>query len=71
MMTEVQASVAAMLEEEESFPFSKLIQGATRLEAARMFILLLFIAARGAVTLRQEENEELYVCRAEVAPIER
>jgi len=71
MMIEVQARVAAMLEKEESFPFSNLIQGATRLEAARIFILLLFIAARGAVTLRQEENEELYVCRAKVAPIER
>jgi len=71
MMTEVQTSVEAMLKEEESIPFSRLIQGATRLEAARIFILLLFIAARGVVTLRQEENENLYICRGEVTPLER
>lgn len=67
-MTDVQASIMAILDEEESFPFSRLIEGVTRLEAARLFILLLFIAARGAVALRQEENEQLYVCRTGGGP---
>lgn len=69
-MTDLQDTIAAILEKEESFPFSRLIQGATRLEAARLFILLLFIAARGAVTLSQEEDEDLHVRRAEVVPLE-
>ncbi|MDH5363453.1 MAG: hypothetical protein OEY99_02905 [Aigarchaeota archaeon] len=69
-MTDLQDTIAAILEKEESFPFIRLIQGATRLEAARLFILLLFIAARGAVTLSQDEDEELYVRRPEEVQLE-
>jgi hypothetical protein len=42
--------------------FSTLTRGKTKLEAIRMFILLLFLAQDGRVTLWQnEETEELYV----------
>jgi chromatin segregation and condensation protein Rec8/ScpA/Scc1 (kleisin family) len=42
--------------------FSTLIKGATRIEAVRTFILLLFLAQDGKVSLWQnEETEELYI----------
>ncbi|MGD6810608.1 MAG: hypothetical protein ACQCN3_13000 [Candidatus Bathyarchaeia archaeon] len=42
--------------------FSTLIKGATRIEALRMFIYLLFLAQDGLVSLWQnEETEELYI----------
>ncbi len=42
--------------------FSNLIRGIVRIEAVRMFILLLFLAQDGKVTLWQdEETEEIYV----------
>ena len=42
--------------------FTTLIKGATRIEALRMFIYLLFLAQDGLVSLWQnEETEELYI----------
>jgi segregation and condensation protein A len=42
--------------------FSTLTKGATRIEALRMFIYLLFLAQDGLVSLWQnEETEELYI----------
>jgi segregation and condensation protein A len=42
--------------------FTKLSKGATRIEALRMFIYLLFLAQDGLVSLWQnEETEELYI----------
>jgi segregation and condensation protein A len=42
--------------------FSTLTKGATRIEALRMFIYLLFLAQNGLVSLWQnEETEELYI----------
>jgi chromatin segregation and condensation protein Rec8/ScpA/Scc1 (kleisin family) len=42
--------------------FSTLTKGVTRLEAIRMFILLLFLAQEGKVNLWQnEETEEIYI----------
>jgi chromatin segregation and condensation protein Rec8/ScpA/Scc1 (kleisin family) len=42
--------------------FSTLIKGAVRIEAVRTFILLLFLAQEGKVSLWQnEETEELYI----------
>jgi chromatin segregation and condensation protein Rec8/ScpA/Scc1 (kleisin family) len=42
--------------------FSTLIKGTTRIEAVRTFILLLFLAQDGRVSLWQnEETEELYI----------
>ncbi|HJW97514.1 MAG TPA: hypothetical protein VJ529_00170 [Candidatus Bathyarchaeia archaeon] len=42
--------------------FSTLIKGATRIEAIRTFILLLFLAQEGRVSLWQnEETEEIYI----------
>ena len=42
--------------------FTTLSKGATRIEALRMFIYLLFLAQNGLVSLWQnEETEELYI----------
>jgi chromatin segregation and condensation protein Rec8/ScpA/Scc1 (kleisin family) len=42
--------------------FSTIIKGLTRLEAIRTFILLLFLAQEGKVSLWQdEETEEIYI----------
>ncbi len=42
--------------------FSTLIKGVARIDAVRMFILLLFLAQRGRVSLWQnEETEEIYI----------
>jgi len=42
--------------------FSTLIRGIARIEAIRTFILLLFLAQNGRVSLWQdEETEELYI----------
>jgi segregation and condensation protein A len=42
--------------------FTTLIKGASRIEALRMFIYLLFLAQDGKVNLWQnEETEELYI----------
>ena len=42
--------------------FSNLVKGLTRIEAVRTFILLLFLAQDGLVTLWQdEETEEIYI----------
>jgi chromatin segregation and condensation protein Rec8/ScpA/Scc1 (kleisin family) len=42
--------------------FSNLIKGLARIEAVRTFILLLFLAQDGLVTLYQdEETEEIYI----------
>jgi segregation and condensation protein A len=42
--------------------FSTLSKGASRIEALRMFIYLLFLAQEGKISLWQnEENEELYI----------
>ena len=42
--------------------FTTLTKGATRIEALRMFIYLLFLAQDGLVSLWQnEETEELYI----------
>ena len=42
--------------------FSTLVKGSVRIEAVRTFILLLFLAQDGKVSLWQdEETEELYI----------
>jgi chromatin segregation and condensation protein Rec8/ScpA/Scc1 (kleisin family) len=42
--------------------FTALAKGITRIEAIRMFILLLFLAQDGKVSLWQnEETEEMYI----------
>ena len=47
--------------------FSTLIKGATRIEAIRTFILLLFLAQEGRVSLWQnEETEEIYITVGEL-----
>jgi chromatin segregation and condensation protein Rec8/ScpA/Scc1 (kleisin family) len=47
--------------------FSALIKGATRLEAIRTFIILLFLAQDGKISLWQnEETEEIYVTVGEL-----
>ena len=48
--------------------FTTLIKGATRIEALRMFIYLLFLAQDGKVNLWQnEETEELYIAVGKVS----
>jgi segregation and condensation protein A len=48
--------------------FSTLTKGATRIEALRMFIYLLFLAQDGLVSLWQnEETEELYIAVGKVS----
>jgi chromatin segregation and condensation protein Rec8/ScpA/Scc1 (kleisin family) len=47
--------------------FSTVIKGATRIEAIRTFILLLFLAQEGRVSLWQnEETEEIYITVGEL-----
>jgi chromatin segregation and condensation protein Rec8/ScpA/Scc1 (kleisin family) len=42
--------------------FSKIIEGLSKLEAIKTFIVLLFIAQRGDITLWQDENlTEIYI----------
>ncbi|MDJ0269659.1 MAG: hypothetical protein NXY59_03745 [Aigarchaeota archaeon] len=54
-----------LLEERGSILFSELVRGKPKLEAAKIFILLLFAAARGYVLLLQqdESSPDLLIAR--------
>jgi chromatin segregation and condensation protein Rec8/ScpA/Scc1 (kleisin family) len=51
-----------LAEKEDLIGFSKLVAGLEKLEAVKMFIILLFLAQRGKIGLWQKEDtEELYI----------
>ncbi len=52
------AFLDSLLSERHSILFSELVNGKTKLEAAKIFILLLFAAARGRVLLLQDDGSE-------------
>ncbi|MEM1506954.1 MAG: hypothetical protein QW702_04510 [Candidatus Bathyarchaeia archaeon] len=59
---EVSQKIRFLLERGEIVTFSKIIHGSDKNEAIRVFIILLFMAQRGIVTLWQhEEFGEIYV----------
>jgi chromatin segregation and condensation protein Rec8/ScpA/Scc1 (kleisin family) len=61
-MEKLYASLSERVKGAGLIEFSALSRGVTRLEAIRMFILLLFLAQDGKVKLWQnEETEELYI----------
>ena len=61
-MDRLYTHLSEKVEDKGIIEFSTLIKGAGRLEAIRMFILLLFLAQDGRVKLWQnEETEEVYI----------
>ncbi|MEM0384461.1 MAG: hypothetical protein QXV27_06425 [Candidatus Caldarchaeum sp.] len=62
------ARLRLLFQQREVISFSELVKDASKLEAAKTFILLLFAAARRIVYLYQpEEMEELQVLRGELS----
>lgn len=61
-MKKLYAHLVEMVQGQGIIEFSKLIKGMMRLDAVRTFILLLFLANDGLVSLWQdEETEEIYI----------
>jgi len=55
-------SLCQLVNEAKLIVFSKVVAGLGRLEAVKTFIILLFLAQRGKVSLWQEEDfGELYI----------
>jgi chromatin segregation and condensation protein Rec8/ScpA/Scc1 (kleisin family) len=66
-MQKLFSSLAERVKGQGIIEFSALIKGATRLEAIRTFILLLFLAQDGKINLWQnEETEEIYITIGEL-----
>jgi chromatin segregation and condensation protein Rec8/ScpA/Scc1 (kleisin family) len=67
-MEKLYASLLAMVKGAGIVQFSALIKGMLRLEAVRTFILLLFLAQKGKLSLWQdEETEEIYITVGQIA----
>ena len=63
-------SLLRFADKERLIIFSKVVAGMEKLETVKTFIVLLFLAQAGKVTLWQEENfSEIYVTIREVPPI--
>ena len=66
-MEKLYASLSERVEGTGIVEFSTLTKSATRLEAIRTFILLLFLAQEGKISLWQnEESEEIYITVGEL-----
>jgi chromatin segregation and condensation protein Rec8/ScpA/Scc1 (kleisin family) len=61
-MENLYGRLADMVKGQGIIEFTKLVRGLPRIEAIRTFILLLFLAQDGLVSLWQnEETEEIYI----------
>jgi chromatin segregation and condensation protein Rec8/ScpA/Scc1 (kleisin family) len=66
-MEKLYASLSERVKGAGIVEFSTLTKSATRLEAIRTFILLLFLAQEGKINLWQnEESEEIYITVGEL-----
>jgi len=55
-MNEMFNQIMELLKDLHEVPFSRLVEGLTRFEAIRAFILILFLACRGRIFIRQDEE---------------
>lgn len=63
--------ILRLAHEEKLIIFSKIVAGLEKLEAIKRFIILLFLAQKGKITLWQEEDfGEIYVTLAEETTVE-
>ncbi len=70
-MRNLYRSLAQLANGEELIVFSKVIAGLQKLEAIKTFIVLLFLAQRGEVSLWQgEDSEDIYITVARGSAIE-
>ncbi len=60
-MEKLYSSLWRLASEAKLIVFSKFVAGLERLEAVKTFIILLFLAQRGKVSLWQEDDFELYI----------
>ncbi|MBO3803869.1 MAG: hypothetical protein JTT11_08405 [Candidatus Brockarchaeota archaeon] len=63
-MKELKERIGELLAGKDAVSFSHLVEGMTVIEAVRTFIILLFLATRGFVEMRQEEGtKEIWIGR--------
>lgn len=67
-LQEIFEKICALYKSGETVTLSSLIKGLSKIEAIRVFIVLLFLAHRGRISLLQHEgSEEIYVAISEEA----